>query len=301
MLLRARELEVGASVYLVEDTEDGPRRTHVAAVEIDAFGAPTFAGADGFGQDELEVADDGRRVEVVTGEPGFRRDANSWRYGSWLVVDTEKTGLHDARIVELAAVVMREGAVVTWRSGLYNPGRPIEPGAAAVHGITDAHVASRPRITDRDARTGRTPAEGLDALCAEHDVRAIVAYNGIAFDLPLLRTELGQRWVELEAAVGLVVDPLVVVRLDGVDQRPMTKGRHKLTGVADWLRLAGPEEGMRAQAHRAAWDCVLAGRILWHLREHVPADAAEAHALIAREGARQRAALDAYWAKRGQR
>lgn len=64
MRLRAHELPPWSSVYLVEDTEDGPRREHVAEV----------CGRYGGGQQLLDVRngdlcdwidiDDARRIEV---------------------------------------------------------------------------------------------------------------------------------------------------------------------------------------------------------------------------------------------
>lgn len=224
--------------------------------------------------------------------------SDTWKNGRWLVIDTETTGLHDPAIVELGAVIMQAGEVITHRCALFNPGKKIDPGAAAVHGIADEHVRTRPRITEPHAATGRTPAQGLIALCAEHEVEAIVGYNLISFDLPILRRELGADWQALEDMIGLVVDPLVLVRLESVGARWPGTGRHKLTAVADRLKLAGPEAGFEARAHRASWDCVLAGRILWRLRAHAPDDAADAGRFIAEQGAAQRAELDAYWARR---
>lgn len=219
----------------------------------------------------------------------------SWKSKPWLVVDTETTGLDDPRIVELGAVVMHEGCVLTYRSALYNPGRPIDPRASEVHGITDAMVADRRRIDEPHPKTGRTAAQGLEALAAEYDCAALVGYNLIAFDLPLLRAELGPRFVELEAGIGPTVDPLVVVRLDHVGRYWRGQGRHKLTAVAERLGVEYPEPGMADTAHRAAWDCVLAGRILWRLIDHLPDDEGDVREMMEREGKAQREALDAYW------
>lgn len=229
--------------------------------------------------------------------------AASWQDGRWLVVDTETTGLDDpqdpAAIVELGAVIMERGKVVCHRSAIYNPGKPIHPKAAEVHGISDEVVRTRPRIGERNPKTGRTPIEGLDTLCAEYEVRAIVGYNVFGFDLPIMRRELGQRWHELEASVGVIVDPLVVVRLDQVGKFWKGAGRHKLTAVAARLGLDGQEPGLGAgSAHRAAWDCVLAGRVLWHLREHVPHDPIEVRQMMNGEFQRQRTELDLYHSKR---
>lgn len=297
-LLRAHEVELHAVVYLVEDHPDGPRRTPWCEV-VERDGRPVFTGHH-LGDElvlELRMPDDGRRVESLVADV-VTPPASPWKRGRWLVIDTETTGLDEAAIVELGAVIMQEGQVLEHRCALYNPGKPIDPRATAVHGITDAQVRSKPRITDPNPATGRTPVQGLDALCAEHDVTAIVGYNLVSFDLPILRRELGVGWQAIESGVGLVVDPLVLVRLETVGHFWKGTGRHKLTAVADKLRLTEPEPGMKTQAHRAAWDCVLAGRILWRLIAHIPDGVAEAAAFIATNGKTQRADLDAYWAKR---
>ena len=212
----------------------------------------------------------------------------SWITSPWLVIDVETTGFGgESKIIELAVVIMREGKLITHRRALFDPGTKINPYASRVHGIWDNHVRGRPFITAKNAKTGRTPAEGIDALCAEHDVQAIVAYNGLTSDLPILRRELGDRWLELEAAIGLVIDPLRIVR--GVVGKG--KGEQTLFAVAARFGLTAPEPGIEARDHSAPWDCVLTGRVLWHLREHLPLDVDEARALMTTK-ARGRAAQE---------
>lgn len=68
-----------------------------------------------------------------------------------VVIDTETTGLdyrQGHRVIELAAVEL-DGVRIgrRWHS-LFDPGRPIEPGAIAVHGITDADVKGQPKFAD---------------------------------------------------------------------------------------------------------------------------------------------------------
>lgn len=287
--LTADEVGVGDVVYLIN--ENGDRSMWCERTERGFTGGLLF------------IFDEGAAEEIVAPDGShFVVEPKSWHYGRWMIVDTETTGLDSADdpcgIIELGAVIMQEGRVVTTRSGVFNPGKPIHPKASEVHGITDAMVAKQPRITDRHPKTGRTPAEGLDALCAEHDVVAIVGYNVIAFDLPIIRRELGARWCELESAVGLVVDPLVVVRLDAVGRFWPGKGRHKLTAVARRLGLDMPEPGLaQSTAHRAVWDCVLAGRVLWHLREHVPHSPLEVRKMMAEQAKAQQASFDSWRAK----
>ncbi len=299
--IEASEVELGAVVWLVEDDAEGPRRTpYCERMELD--GRPVFGGFELADQrvHAVSIEDDGRRIEWFARSPGFRAAPGSWLYGRWLILDTETTDLdapdNPACIVELGAVVMQEGRVLEHRSGLFNPGKSIDPRAAEVHGITDAMVANRPRITAPNPKTGRTPLQGIDALAAKWGCTAIVGYNLIAFDIPILRRELGFGFDALEGAIGCTVDPLVVVRLDQVGRFWKGTGRHKLTAVADRFDLNAPEPGMLIQAHRASWDCVLAGRVLWHLRDHLPTDAYEAHKLCGSKGAEQRRDLDAYWA-----
>lgn len=304
-VIYADQVELHAVVYLVEDTPDGPSRSPWCEVVETERGRRAFTGWE-LGDEvvvSLEVPDDGRRVECLVVAPSFAAAPASppiveWKRGRWLIVDTETTGLGPgAEIVELGAVVMQEGEVVERRNVLVRPRRPIPAEASAIHGIYDRHVANALGLHDPHPVTARSAAEGLCAMAA--DAHAIVGYNNLSFDQPLLE-RLIPAWPEACAGLPLL-DAMVVVRLDGVDQRPRTKGRHKLTAVADWLRLTAPVEGMTVQAHRAAWDCVLAGRVLWHLRHHLPDDAGSAHKVVATRGASQRAELDAYWASRGGR
>lgn len=64
--------------------------------------------------------------------------------------DFETTGLHPAkdRIVEIGAVRVRGGVIGETFHTLVNPGIPIPPDATAIHGITDADVASKPSIAE---------------------------------------------------------------------------------------------------------------------------------------------------------
>lgn len=219
--------------------------------------------------------------------------SGQWRDERWLVIDTETTGLDDAKIIELGAVVKQGGEVIAHRSSVFDPGKPIDEGATAAHGITDDMVRGRPRITDPNPITGRTPAQGLDRFVAEHDARVIVGYNALGFDLPIMRRELGHTWDQIEACC-LVVDPLVVVRMDGCGRYWKGQGRHKLVNVAERFGLTAPVEGMRSTAHRAVWDAVLAGRVLWRLRKHLPESAIECAAIMRTESAKQQANFDAW-------
>jgi len=81
--------------------------------------------------------------------PTPARDAN-WPAGlrgtTFVVLDLETTGLSRTRdrVVEAAAVRLRDGRILDSRCWLINPGRPIPAAATAVHGIRDADVRQAP-------------------------------------------------------------------------------------------------------------------------------------------------------------
>jgi DNA polymerase-3 subunit epsilon len=102
-------------------------------------------------------------------------------------VDLETTGLLDGgdhRIVELAVLRYHYPASRTpydfWVQR-FNPQRPIESGASAVHGITFEMVASEPIFDEK-------PAQRLADLLESADL--VVAHNGRDFDLPFIEKEL---------------------------------------------------------------------------------------------------------------
>jgi DNA polymerase-3 subunit epsilon len=118
-------------------------------------------------------------------------------------LDLETTGIEYAeghKIVEIAVVLYdalgNERGAFTQR---YNPGRPIDPKAQAVHGITFEAVASCPTF-DRDAIKISTLLSRATLL---------VAHNGKEFDLPFINHEFRL------AGVPLVNVPLVDTMLEG--------------------------------------------------------------------------------------
>ena len=69
-----------------------------------------------------------------------------------IVLDTETTGLDPAsghRVIEIGCVEMRERRLSGNNLHLYlQPDREVDPGAMAVHGITDEFLADKPRFAD---------------------------------------------------------------------------------------------------------------------------------------------------------
>src|ERR1043166_4971634 len=97
-----------------------------------------------------------------------------------IVFDTETTGLDPDsgdRIVEIGCIEM-VNRVATGRTfpAYSNPGRPMPAGAEAIHGLSDAFLADKPRFADR--------AEELLAFLADCP---LVAHNA-AFDFAFLNS-----------------------------------------------------------------------------------------------------------------
>ncbi|HEY4158337.1 MAG TPA: 3'-5' exonuclease [Polyangiaceae bacterium] len=101
---------------------------------------------------------------------------------SLVAIDTETTGRDPNvdRVVEVACVVWRDGAVVERKSWLVNPGRPIPQEAFEVHGIGDEHVKDAPAF-----------AQILGELCLMTAGHVPVAYNA-EYDRTVLSAEIGR-------------------------------------------------------------------------------------------------------------
>ncbi|MCC6303663.1 MAG: DNA polymerase III subunit epsilon [Rhodobacteraceae bacterium] len=120
-----------------------------------------------------------------------------------VVLDTETTGLEPGeghRIVEIGAVELLNHLPtgVTFQAYL-NPERPMPPEAQAVHGLSDAFLADKPRF--------REAAAGFLAFLGE----ARLVIHNAAFDLRFLNAELaplGQPALALER----VTDTLALAR-----------------------------------------------------------------------------------------
>jgi DNA polymerase-3 subunit epsilon len=119
-----------------------------------------------------------------------------------VVLDLETTGLDPAtdRIVEIGCVKLASAGrdsqpgreVRSWR---VNPGRPIPPASAQVHGITDADVATCPTF-DALAREVHGFLEGCD----------LSGFHVEAFDLPLLAHEFERAGIDFPGWAPHVVD-----------------------------------------------------------------------------------------------
>lgn len=161
-------------------------------------------------------------------------------------IDTETTGRDPAgdRVVEVACVRYRGGAVVDARSWLVNPGIPIPAAVQAIHGISDADVATQPSFA--------AIAAELLSVCGD---AVPLAYNA-DFDRRFLHAELARVGGVLpDAAVARPgvdwLDPLVWARELQAKERSRT-----LVDVCARLGIA------LEQAHRATFDAEAALRVL---------------------------------------
>ncbi len=164
-----------------------------------------------------------------------------------VAIDTETTGrdFTNDRIVEIAAVLWEDGAVIARHGWLVNPERPIPSEATQVHHITDDMVRDAPRFSDLipelvELTRGHVPL----AYNAEFDRNFIHrefsrASLGELSLPPLLRHDV--HWI----------DPLVWARL--VQQSEKSRA---LGDVA--TRLGIP----LTQAHRATDDAEAAVRVM---------------------------------------
>lgn len=153
--------------------------------------------------------------------------ASLWR-ATW---DTETTGtsVHDDRIVSAAFVVRAPGMDDRIFNYLINPGVPIPPKVAELHGIDDAKVQAE----------GRDPKGALDEI-ANHLAAAVtrrmplVAYNQ-SFDwsilhYELLRHDLPTVYDRIDGEPVTLIDPMVIDKKFG--ERPDGKNLRKLQPTA---------------------------------------------------------------------
>ena len=168
-----------------------------------------------------------------------------------------------------------------------DPGVPVPPEAAAIHGIT----------TERARAEGRPPAEALGAAAAlvarcRDEGGPLVIFN-VPFDWPLLSAECRRYGAPLPTGVPLF-DPLLV-------DRHCDRWRRGSRRLADVARHYGV---LLANAHAAAADAVATAALARVLVHAYPDDLAglspaELHARQARWYSDWRDSLNAYWARRG--
>ena len=149
-------------------------------------------------------------------------------------VDLEATGVWPGqdRIVQIAtARILPDGTVSTW-SSLVNPEQPMPAAALAIHGITDAMVASAPTFAQL--------APTLAPLLSDCD---LTGYNVARFDRRLLAAEFGRAGVADPMGGALVIDAYTIF----VRQEPRS-----LAAALRFYKI--PEGAAPRQAHDARSD-----------------------------------------------
>jgi DNA polymerase III epsilon subunit-like protein len=197
------------------------------------------------------------------------------------VVDLETGGWSVAEghgVIEVARVVVEDGAIVeTWSSLVRSP-RPVSAGALAVTGITEADLAAAPEAA-AVAPALRAAVAGLP-----------LAFHNAAFDLPFLQTFLADAGQP----------PLHAPVLDtlGLARGLFGGGTNDLPTLTAALGVAEP------RAHRAADDARATARTLialaarWELERGVRtlAELAAASQDALRAGTRRRDTLESWTA-----
>jgi len=180
-------------------------------------------------------------------------------------IDLESTGVSPERdrIVEIAILKLHPDGREDFRRKRVNPGVPIPPEATAVHGISDADVASDPPFIQY--------ARGVDAFLSECD---LAGFGITHFDLPLLRAELMRtRRIDFQWRKRRVIDAMAIFH----NRHP----RNLAAAVRIYCGRDFPE------AHSAEEDVRAAMAVLSAQLEHhsdLPTTIDELHRLLNRDG-----------------
>jgi DNA polymerase-3 subunit epsilon len=174
------------------------------------------------------------------------------------VFDLETTGVDpnsDRIVTAFFGVLDSDGELTVSREWIVDPGVPIPPEAAAIHGLTDADVADCPGFAD--------VAGYLAGVFGGAD---LAGFGVKRFDLPVLAAEFARAGVPLDLTAMAVVDAAQIFHT-----------RHPRTlAAAVETYLERPHTG----AHRALDDARAAAAVLAaQLAAHpdLPQDVAELH------------------------
>lgn len=143
----------------------------------------------------------------------------------YVVFDTETTGLSPSdghRIIEIGCVELIEGAPTGRSFHTYcRPHRPVDPGAVAVHGITDEFLLDHPEFGDD---------RGAARLIDFFGEARLIAHNA-PFDVRFLDAEfarIGRPGIDQ----GRVIDTLEIAR------RKFPGARNDLDSLCDRFRIS---------------------------------------------------------------
>ena len=177
---------------------------------------------------------------MIEDAPQIVTDADERELGqaAFVVLDFETTGLNpnSDEIIEIGAVRLEGGVEVGEFSQLIHPGRPIPPKVVEITGITDAMLATQPRL------------EAVFEEFARFIEGAVLVAHNAAFDMAFLRRAFKRFGRELKAPV---LDTLTLAR-----NRYRTLSNHKLGTVCKHLDIS------LKNAHRAVHDARATGLVM---------------------------------------
>lgn len=135
-----------------------------------------------------------------------------------IAFDVETTGRNPDtdQIVELSMCLYEGGREETYYQ-LFKPDVPIAKGAEAVHGISMADVADKPRFPEK--------ADEVEAFLARADV--IVGYN-VRFDIRCVEKEFERMGRSIDLMSRLVVDPYRIWQ--SLEPRSLTDAYRRFVG-----------------------------------------------------------------------
>ncbi|MFD7016048.1 exonuclease domain-containing protein [Streptomyces sp. NPDC059928] len=200
----------------------------------------------------------------------------SWHTGRLAALDFESSDKdpQTARIVTCALILVGGGLPTDTRTWLLNPGIPMEPGAIAVHGITDEYAAEHGQPADQGVREIVTALSEVVAAGVP-----IVGHNIGRYDLNLLNAEahrhLGAGLTDAIPDAGArmhVLDTMVLDKQAAPFRRRVseTQGPYQMKTTAQTYRLNWDDEA----AHGAEYDALMSARAAWHIGNiaHLPHD-----------------------------
>lgn len=190
--------------------------------------------------------------------------STAWHLGRMAALDFEASDKHPhtARIVSCALIHVGGGLDTERRTWLVNPGIPQEPGAIAVHGLTDEHLAEHGMPAEQAVQE---IAEAVAA--AAHHGYPLVGHNLGSYDLNLLNQEtlrhIGAALQEFTGPLTRVIDTMVLDRHAAPYRRRVSEeqGPYQMRTSAETYGLVWDED----QAHGAEYDAHKSAQVAWKM------------------------------------
>lgn len=170
----------------------------------------------------------------------------------YLFIDTETTGIHNAKIVELAALLTDEhGKEMSSMNVLINNNVEIPAQVTDIHGIT----------TEMCEDYGIHLNNALDMFVALHDKAKLVIAHNAQFDIRMIKEALNKRMFTWNPSYCTMLKSVNVCKL------PKANGHAgwKYPKLAEALEIVCGEKPMTS--HRAMADVVSCKKIYFKLRE----------------------------------